>query len=107
MFWGLPRSEKIAWVYTSREDTIEPEADCPSVMKMVEFSPFLSVEQMILTVLQVRDLQGDLLRRFLGFLPDRVELLAEVLVVNDLVLERLRRSPVACGGNPPPRPSLR
>ena len=38
VFIGLPRSEKTAWVRTSRIFVIEPVADRPSVMKIDEAS---------------------------------------------------------------------
>ncbi|CDC96433.1 unknown [Alistipes sp. CAG:268] len=51
----MPRSEKTACVRTSREAVIEPEAESPSVMKIIDCSAssFLSVKW----ILQSRSLR--------------------------------------------------
>ena len=49
----------------------------------------LLVAQMVLAVLEVRDLDGDLPGRLLGFLLDGVELFPETLVLGDLLVDLL------------------
>src|SRR6266498_3681315 len=75
---GLPFRTKMAWVLTSRQLTIEPAADWPSVMKTIEPGP-LSFFLFLAKLLGVFDFGDDLFRDLLMTVKKVQQLFADAV----------------------------
>ena len=66
---------------------MEPDADCPSVMKIVEFSPLCAVRKMVFAVLKLGDLKGNFLGSFLGLFLDYIKFFSQFFIIYNLVFK--------------------